>query len=145
MRKEKFWVCGTRNKSEDILFNYSNASTLASLQPLIHLYKSEVLQIAEFLNTPKLAIDKSCQVDCVCGREALRAQHPRELDLILMALEGELHKDYLNNIPKDLKERLYKYINERLIKGDYKIKIPYKPPAPTPTPWSRLLKMGPLI
>ncbi len=126
--EDQYWVVGTRNRSENTLLTYSNASMLASLQPLIHLWKSEILQISEYLGVPKLAISKSCETDCICGRERLPASHPQELDLLLMLHVGELNEKYVKgNVSEDLRRQLGAYIGSQIGKGCFKNRIPYQP------------------
>ena len=125
--EDKYWILGTRNQTEERLFNYSVASTIASVQPLVKLYKSEILDICEWLGVPPLVIKKSCEADCICGREELRAHFGRELDIILRANATSLaNPDYVALNPV-LKERLSKYIAERVSKGSFKKTIPYVP------------------
>lgn len=129
--EDQYWVCGTRNRSEHSLFSYSNASMLASLQPLIQLWKSEVLQLSQHLGVPDLAVAKSCETDCICGRERLPASHPKELDLLLMVHYGELVPEYVkDNVPEVLSRQLGAYMNAQIEKGCFKRDIPYQPP-----PW----------
>lgn len=126
--EDQYWVSGTRNRSEDRLFSYSNASMLVSMQPLIHLWKSEVLQISQYLGVPQLALNKSCETDCICGRERLPASHPKELDWILMWQSGELALKYLEeNIPSDLGDQLTAYIRTQTLRGRFKPNLPYTP------------------
>jgi len=123
----KYCILGTRNRTEDRLNNYSVASTIASVQPLIKLYKSEILDICEWLEVPQLVIKKSCEADCICGREELRAHFGRELDIILNANATSLaNTDYVNLNPT-LKQKLCEYISERVSKGAFKKRIPYGP------------------
>jgi NH3-dependent NAD+ synthetase len=117
--EDQYWVVGTRNRTENALLNYSNASMAVSLQPIIHLWKSEILQIAEHLGVPKIAVDKSCETDCICGREALAANHIREVDMLLENRNAE--------VPADLRSRLLKYIDAQIAKNSFKKKIPYTP------------------
>lgn len=124
---DKYWILGTRNQTENRLNNYSVASTVASVQPLIKLYKSEILDICEWLEVPELVIKKSCEEDCICGREELRAHFGREIDIILNANATSLaNADYVNLNPF-LKKKLQEYISERVTKGTFKKVIPYVP------------------
>jgi len=53
-------VCGTENKSEKYLAYFTRFGDEASdLEPLQHLYKSQVRQLAEFLSVPRQIIDKA--------------------------------------------------------------------------------------
>lgn len=117
--EDKYWVVGTRNRTEDVLYNYSVASTVATVQPIIKLWKSEIMDICEYLQVPRLVIEKSCEADCICGREQLRAEHGRELDTLLA--------DPTANVEPELKKMLINYINERIRKGSFKLHIPYEP------------------
>lgn len=122
--EEQYWVVGTRNRTEDILINYSNASMAASLQPIIHLWKSDVLQISEHLGVPQVAINKSCETDCICGRQALAANHIKEVDMILKERAGELTG---LDIEPLLRTQLAKYIDAQIGKNTFKKNIPYTP------------------
>ena len=125
---EQYWVVGTRNLTEDTLMNYSNASTAASLQPILHLWKSEILQLSEHLGVPKVAVSKSCETDCICGRLRLPSQHIPEVDMLLMSRRGELSKKYVEDkIPTDLQFQLVHFIEQQIAKSNFKKAIPYSP------------------
>lgn len=126
--EEQYWVVGTRNRSEDVLFNYSNVSMAASLQPLIHLWKSEILQLSEYLGVPQITIAKSCETDCICGRMRLPSQHIKEVDQLLMVRCEELSVQYVkDNIPDPLRSLLYKFIDAQIAKNSFKKNVPYTP------------------
>lgn len=126
--EDQFWIVGTRNRSEDTLKTYSNASMLASLQPLIGLWKSEILQISEYLKVPQVAVTKSCETDCICGRMRLPAMHIKEVDTLLMVRRGELIQKYVDdNIQFDLQRLLSRYIEDQIAKSSFKGSIPYVP------------------
>lgn len=126
--EEQYWVVGTRNLTEDVLLNYSNASTAASLQPLIHLWKSEILKVSEYLGVPQVAIAKSCETDCICGRMRFPAQHIPEVDMLLMARREELAWQYVEEkLPLELQKQLTGYIRAQIDKGQFKKNIPYSP------------------
>lgn len=126
--EEQYWVVGTRNRTEDVLFNYSNASMAASLQPIIHLWKNEVLKISEYLGAPQIAIDKGCETDCICGRLALPSLHIQEVDMLLMSRSGELSLEN-KHLSYSLLYQLNKYIDAQITKGKFKNNIPYAPNA----------------
>src|SRR5574337_93760 len=123
--EDQYWVVGTRNRTEDVLLNYSNASMAVSLQPIIHLWKSDILKIAEHLGVPQLAINKSCETDCICGRLALPARHIREVDMLLMSRCGELSEDF--ELLSSLRVQLDKFIDAQIARGAFKERIPYSP------------------
>ena len=119
MPEDQYWVVGTRNRTEDMLHNYSNTSLAASCQPIIHLWKSEVLEISEYLGVPKIALDKSCETDCICGRMALAANHIKEVDMLL--------QDRNANVESELRSHLLKFIGAQIGKNSFKKNIPYTP------------------
>lgn len=123
--EEQYWVVGTRNRTEDVLLNYSNVSMAVSLQPLIHLWKSEVLQISKHLGVPDIAIDKSCETDCICGREALAANHIKEVDALLQARND--CSTWESAFTNELYVRLDKFIEAQIAKNGFKKTLPYTP------------------
>lgn len=125
--EDQYWVLGTRNKTEDKLRNYSNVSMAASVQPLINLWKSEILELSEYLDVPKIAIQKSCETDCICGRMRLPAQHIVEVDELLMARFGEIPYDYTKKISEPLRLQLNNFINAQIMKNAFKANIPIIP------------------
>lgn len=126
--EEQYWVVGTKNRTEELLLTFSNASTAVSVQPLTSLWKTEILQMADYLGVPKIAIAKSCETDCICGRQQLAATYVKEIDILLMVRQGDLSEDYaVSNIPENIRGVLYKYINNQIDKGWFKINIPYMP------------------
>ena len=123
-----YWVVGTRNATEDALLTYSNASSAVSLQPLMRLWKSEVLQICTHLGVPSIAIERSRQMDCDCGRFELAASHIDEVDAILMARAGLLDPAYLvRHVEASLLGELEDFVSQQLIEAAFKREIPYTP------------------
>lgn len=123
-----YWVVGTRNATENMLGTYSNLSMAASVQPLIHLWKSEILQICAHLNVPQIARDQSRQVDCDCGRFDLAADHIEEVDAILMERANQLSPAYLRDkLSPDIYKRLNDFVDEQIAYAAFKKKIPYTP------------------
>ena len=121
-----YWICGTRNRTEDVLCTYSNLSCAAVLQPLVHLWKSDVLRLCRELGVPGIALEKSRQVDCDCGRFDLAAGHIEEVDLLLQYTEGVPGTD-TSSIPEDLQNDLMAFINEQRRYAGFKKRIPYMP------------------
>ena len=53
-------VCGTENKSENLLGYYTRFGDSASdLEPIAHLYKTQVYQLAKFLGLPDFVLTKA--------------------------------------------------------------------------------------
>ncbi len=58
-KKEDALVCGTENKSEHFLGYFTRFGDAASdLEPISHLYKTQVRQVASFLGLPEQLISK---------------------------------------------------------------------------------------
>ncbi len=130
VREGTYWVVGTRNATEEALLTYSNASRIASLQPLVHLWKGEVLQLCAWLGIPRIAMERSRQVDCDCGRFELAASHIEAVDAILMARTGLIDADWPDrNIDADVLPALRAFVEEQIAYAGFKREIPYRPGA----------------
>ena len=122
-----YWVVGTRNATEQALGTYSNISGAVSVQPIINLYKSDILKICAGLGVPQLAIDKSRQVDCDCGRYDLAADHIDEVDMLIKLRAGAIAEGDIV-MPADLREKLEAFIDQQCDYAAFKTQIPYCPP-----------------
>ncbi len=126
---QTFWAVGTRNATEQELGSYSNISGAVSVQPIIHLWKSEVLKICSYLNVPQIAVGKSREADCECGRADLSAKYIEEVDAILMVQRGLVSPDYLEaNIDSNLLQKLIPFVSEERKRAFVKNSLPHKPP-----------------
>lgn len=123
---ENLWVVGTRNATENALNTFSNMSGAVSVQPILHLWKSEILQLAKYLGAPNTVIERSRQADCDCGRDLLPAAYIDEVDAMLMVRQGQLDPAYVEaTIPSALRAELQDYIDVQIAKGMFKRQIPY--------------------
>lgn len=129
--ENQYWVVGTHNRTERELMTYSNMSMAASIQFMTDIWKTEILDISRFLGVPKIAIEKSTQVDCACGRLDLPAANIPEVDAILMVRSGELRRAYLDKIMDPAKKQsLINYVEEQIAKTSFKKDIPYETKYP---------------
>jgi NH3-dependent NAD+ synthetase len=69
-------LIGTRNKTENYLGAYSNASRLAFHLPLIGTWKTTILELCAHVGVPEEVIRSSREADPVCGRPEALAQIP---------------------------------------------------------------------
>ncbi len=123
-----YFPVGTRNATEDVLGTYSQLSKSVSMMPIIDLFKSEVLEICEYLGVPEIAIEKSKEIDCDCGRFDTQANHMRELDLYIMHKKGMLSREYLRqNMPADVLNAVTEFYVEESYNNDYRARTPYRP------------------
>lgn len=103
-------LIGCRNKTEQILGTYSNASRAAFHLPLCNTWKSEVLELCEHIGVPKEIIESSKQADPVCGRSPELAKIPFEaVDAFAKEKNGEGETSALNASQRAYLEELYQY------------------------------------
>lgn len=58
-KANKALVCGTENKSEHLLGYYTlHGDSASDLEPIKHLYKTQVIELAKYLGVPKKIINK---------------------------------------------------------------------------------------
>lgn len=125
-------VSGTRNKTEAALGTYTLISKNPSLQPIEHLYKTQILDICEHLNVPQIAMDKSREIDCDCGRFDVQANHLDELDYHIMVQECLIDPEFLNTLDPDIRRAVQNFYIEERANNAFRDKIPYRP-TPTKT------------
>jgi len=87
-------VVGCANRTEYLIgfFVKFGCDHAADIMPLLNLYKSQVVMLAEYLKIPKTIVTKAFSPDVLPGiedEEALGIPY-RKLDLVLLGLE----KDY---------------------------------------------------
>ncbi|HQM74003.1 MAG TPA: NAD(+) synthase [Candidatus Saccharicenans sp.] len=91
--KENRLVVGAANKSEWLVgfFVKYGCDAAADIMPLLNLYKTQVRELARYLNVPRQIIDKAPSPDIIPGLtdERALAISYEKLDLILVALEEE--------------------------------------------------------
>lgn len=118
--KRNYFVSGTTNKSEyKTGFFVKYGDDAAEIEPLFHLYKTQIIEIAKYLKIPEKIINKSPSPDLIPGitDEYAMGISYSELDKILEA--KELNKS-LENFDKPKVERvenILKYSNKKRIKA----------------------------
>lgn len=83
-----YFPVGTRNATEDAVGAYTLITKAVSLFPIIETYKTEVIDICRHFGVPEIAIAKSQDIDCDCGRFEVQAFHMLELDQLIMVKAG---------------------------------------------------------
>lgn len=131
-KKEQALVCGTENKSEHLLAYYTRFGDEASdLEPIGHLYKTEVRLLAEALNLPKIFLDKAPSAGLWLGQsDEVELGFSYELaDQVLAAhfdlglSEKEiLAAEELKNLPAEQVKAVF----ARLKAVAFKEKVPYR-------------------
>ncbi|SHD76687.1 NAD(+) synthase [Schnuerera ultunensis] len=89
--KRNYAVAGCTNKTEYVTGFYTKwGDEVCDIEPIRHLYKTEVFELAKELNIPKKIIDKKPSPDIAPGitDEFAIGMDYAELDRILMKIEG---------------------------------------------------------
>lgn len=118
--KRNYFVCGTTNKSEYMTgFYVKYGDDAADLEPLRHLYKTEIFKLSKFLNLPDKIINKKPSPDLLPGitDEFAMGISYKELDNILIDIENDNPLDhYDENKIKRVKD-IIKYSYKKRIKS----------------------------
>ncbi len=123
-----YFTVGTRNATEEHLGTYSQLSSAVSMMPIVDLFKSEVLDLCAFLGVPDVAMRKSCEIDCDCGRFEVAANYLREVDLVVMQRKGLLARSYVEkHMPADVRATVLEYVMEEESRNAFRKRTPYKP------------------
>jgi len=94
--KRKYCVVGTTNRTEQLLGLYVKwGDDSVDVEPILHLYKTEVYELAEFLGVPREIIQKAPTPDLVPGiiDEEVFGLTYREIDSILMELDKGIERE----------------------------------------------------
>lgn len=127
--EERLWVIGTKNRTEEILGTYSNSTKLASIEPIITLWKSEVLEICKALVVPDRIINLSYIADCACGNPDMDmiVGNPYHIDVILKKKVGELARDYDGGWDQVWEKELAQAVDRQIEAAAFKSQIPHRP------------------
>lgn len=120
-------VLGTENKTEHLLGYFTRFGDEASdLEPIRHLYKIQVKQLAAYLNIPKKIIQKAPTAGLWIGQtdEGEFGFSYRQADQILHLYIDE-KKDQESIEKEGFKKELIDRVISRLNLNEYKHKLPY--------------------
>jgi hypothetical protein len=123
-----YFPVGTRNATEQAIGAYTIITGAVSLFPIIDILKSNVIDICEYLKVPQIAIDKSKEIDCDCGRFEIQAYHMLELDEYILKKVYLIGHDLpiVHGTPEVQHDVKCFFIEENLL-NNFKMTIPYKP------------------
>lgn len=126
-KKMDVLVIGTENKSEHYLGYFTRFGDSASdLEPIINLYKTQVLEMAKYLNLPKKIIEKAPTAGLWVGQsdENELGFTYKDADQIL-----SLYFDKKNGIDqifkKGFKKQIVKKVLKRVKNNEFKYKLPF--------------------
>lgn len=98
-----YFPIGTRNATEDAIGGYTLITKAVSLFPIRKIYKTEVIDLCRYLGVPEIAIEKSRDIDCDCGRFEVQAFKMDQLDTFIMAQRGLIDQNLVAALePQDL-------------------------------------------
>jgi NAD+ synthase len=113
--KNNFAVIGTTNKTEYLqgyFVKYGDGGS--DIEPLVHLYKTQIYQIAKFLKLPKKIINQDASPDVwsfkTSDEEFFYAVPYNVVDLILYARENNLSINEISKISSLSTEKIEKLI-----------------------------------
>ncbi len=121
-KKKNLLVCGTENRSEHLLGYYTRFGDEASdLEPIKHLYKTQIYKLAEYLDIPQPIIDKEPSAGLWPGQT-----DSDELEFTYQEADPVLHLYFDKNIPIEKielpkTEKIIKWVG----KNKFKTKVPY--------------------
>lgn len=119
-------VCGTENKSENLLGYFTRFGDWASdFEPIEHLYKTQVYKLAEYLKVPKEIIEKKPTAGLW-----LEQTDEEELGFIYKEADQVLYMYFEQKLSvKEIKKQGFKNgekILETVNRNKFKHKVPYK-------------------
>ena len=131
-------VVGTENKSEKYLGYYTRFGDEASdVEPLQHLYKTEVYQLAEYLQLPEIFLTKSPSA-------GLWEEQTDEQELgFTYANADQIIAEYLGEKSKDPKidEQVRNKVLSRIQSQSFKLAVPYHLQSDTTAQQLRIRKL----
>ena len=132
-KKHSALVCGTENKSEHMLGYFTRFGDEASdLEPIRHLYKTQVYQLAEYLGVPKEIINQPPSAGFWPGQtdEKEFGFTYKEADQVLyLYFEKKLGKDKIAQLLKTTMKQCNNEAMKKIIswvrKNKFKQEVPY--------------------
>jgi NH3-dependent NAD+ synthetase len=116
-------LVGSRNRSEDEFGTYSLASRVATILPLVQMWKSDVIRHARYFGVPESVIASSSRADPDCGRPQQMADISLEkIDTFLKMKAGEqgVSASYR------LTDEEYSYLDGIYRHNSFKSRLPYR-------------------
>jgi NH3-dependent NAD+ synthetase len=117
------WLVGSRNRTEDRLGTYSLASRLATILPLVNVWKSEVMDLCADVGVPQEILESSRRADPDCGR-------PQELaEIPFVDIERVLRVDAGDAPPETLlgmRAPAIAYVRELIRRNAFKKTLPIR-------------------
>lgn len=124
-RQRQRWPVGSRNRSEDQLHTYSRPSLIATILPIVGVWKSTVMELAVEIGVPAEILHSSRQADPACGRPQEMVDIGIEaLDLFLKVRVGEEPESALTRLSAPTRA----YLDELYLYGQTRAGLPHRGP-----------------
>lgn len=118
-------LTGSRNLTESTLGTFSNASRLAAILPLAGLWKSQVMELCDYVGVPSEITESSRRADPECGRPEKMSDIPFQVvDTFLQAKIGKVNENKLSLIGPEQ----YEYLEKVYAQNSYKVNLPLTGP-----------------
>lgn len=124
-----YFPVGTRNATEQALGAYTLITGAVSFLPIVNIFKTEVIDLCRYFGVPEIAIEKSQEIDCDCGRFEIQAYHMKELDELLMQRAGFIPTSVLVQGDRYVRHDVECFFMEERVLNEFKTRVPYRPPA----------------
>lgn len=118
---------GSRNATEQAMGGFTLITGAVSLMPIADIFKTEVLDICAHLGVPGIAMEKSREIDCDCGRFEIQAHHMDELDKRVMAERGLIPMARLEEDDPQIRHDVECFLREERLLNEFKDRTPYRP------------------
>lgn len=126
-KKLKCLAIGTGNKSENALGYYTRYGDAASdIEPISHLYKTQVIQLAKHLGVPDSIIQKPASAGLWPGQtdaQELGFTYQQADPILHLLIDKKLKPEPV--ISQGFDEKLVNKITARLATVDFKHRVPY--------------------
>jgi len=124
-KKHNALVCGTENKSERLLGYFTRFGDAASdIEPIVHLYKTQIYQLAKYLKVPQKIIDVKPTAGFWKGQT-----DEGEFGFTYEGADQVLHLYFDKKIvAKEIKKLGFKNVEKiikRFLKNKFKQEVPY--------------------
>lgn len=127
-KQKRGLVVGTENKSEHYLGYFTRFGDEASdIEPIIHLYKTQVRQLAQFLNIPESILTKAPSAELWKDQtdENELGFNYAQADIVLSEIydkNNNLSELNIENVPTEI----IKKVTKRVEQQKFKHEVPYK-------------------
>ena len=124
-KQKQALICGTENKSENMLGYFTRCGDEASdLEPIVHLYKTQVRQLAQFLDLPQVFLNKPPSAGLWPGQtdEVELGFSYDQADLVLWAMEH----DNIDLSELNLDQKVIDQVKSVVAANQFKHQVPYK-------------------